>query len=70
MKYDSVNHTSPNIDLFLGIKLDPSQIERNAGMRQLAKLMLNSFWGKVTPTTSTVFVFMCILYVFTVWPEK
>jgi len=30
-----------------GIKLDPTQIEKNAGLRNLAKLMLNSFWGKV-----------------------
>jgi len=30
-----------------GIKLDPTQIEKNSGLRSLAKLMLNSFWGKV-----------------------
>jgi len=30
-----------------GIKLDPSQIEKNEGLRALAKLMLNSFWGNV-----------------------
>lgn len=30
-----------------GIKLDPSKISKNPGMRALAKLMLNSFWGKV-----------------------
>lgn len=29
-----------------GIRLDPDQIERNEGLRALAKLMLNSFWGK------------------------
>ena len=29
-----------------GIKLDPSRIERNEAMRQMAKLCLNSFWGK------------------------
>ena len=29
-----------------GIKLDPAEIEKNEAMRQLAKLMLNSFWGK------------------------
>ncbi|XP_028393192.1 uncharacterized protein LOC114517603 [Dendronephthya gigantea] len=29
-----------------GIHLDPSKIERNPGLRALAKLMLNSFWGK------------------------
>jgi hypothetical protein len=27
-----------------GIRLDPTKIERNSGMRALAKLMLNSFW--------------------------
>uniref|UniRef100_A0A915IQ27 DNA-directed DNA polymerase n=1 Tax=Romanomermis culicivorax TaxID=13658 RepID=A0A915IQ27_ROMCU len=29
-----------------GIELDPLKIDRNAGRRALAKLMLNSFWGK------------------------
>ena len=29
-----------------GIKLDKTQIERNEALRQLAKLCLNSFWGK------------------------
>jgi hypothetical protein len=29
-----------------GIELDPNKIERNPGLRVLAKLMLNSFWGK------------------------
>ncbi|XP_028411614.1 uncharacterized protein LOC114534373 [Dendronephthya gigantea] len=29
-----------------GIRLDPSKIEHNPGLRALAKLMLNSFWGK------------------------
>jgi hypothetical protein len=28
-----------------GIELDPNKIERNPGLRVLAKLMLNSFWG-------------------------
>ncbi|CAB3995104.1 DNA polymerase [Paramuricea clavata] len=30
----------------LGIHLDPQKIEYNPGLRALAKLMLNSFWGK------------------------
>ena len=30
----------------MGIKLDPKQIEKNAGLRSIAKLFLNSFWGK------------------------
>ena len=29
-----------------GIKLDPSRIEKNPSRKQVAKLMLNSFWGK------------------------
>ena len=29
-----------------GIRLDPSKIQHNAGLRSLAKLLLNSFWGK------------------------
>ena len=29
-----------------GIKLDPDKIEKNPGRKQVAKLMLNSFWGK------------------------
>ena len=29
-----------------GIKLDPSRIEKNEGLRSLAKLMCNSHWGK------------------------
>ena len=27
-----------------GIKLDPAEIKKNAGLRSLAKLCLNSFW--------------------------
>jgi hypothetical protein len=33
--------------LFSGVKLEKDQIERNEGMRAVAKLMLNTFWGKV-----------------------
>lgn len=29
-----------------GIRLDPCKIQHNAGLRSLAKLLLNSFWGK------------------------
>jgi hypothetical protein len=29
-----------------GIKIDPARIENNPGRRAIAKLMLNSFWGK------------------------
>ncbi len=31
-----------------GIQLDPSQVEVNKGLRFIAKLALNSFWGKVS----------------------
>ena len=29
-----------------GIALDPTKVKKNPGLRSLAKLMLNSFWGK------------------------
>jgi hypothetical protein len=35
-----------NYEDHMGIKLDPQQIEKNAGLRAIAKLFLNSFWGK------------------------
>ncbi len=31
-----------------GIQLDPSQVEVNKGLHFIAKLALNSFWGKVS----------------------
>ncbi len=31
----------------MGIRLDPKEIEINAGLRAVAKLFLNSYWGKV-----------------------
>lgn len=31
-----------------GLQLDPKNIEKNPGRRALAKLMLVSFWGKVS----------------------
>ena len=41
-----------------GIKLDPEKIEKNPGRKQVAKLMLNSFWGKIwgerAPYTNTI----------------
>uniref|UniRef100_A0A1I7ZPH1 DNA-directed DNA polymerase n=1 Tax=Steinernema glaseri TaxID=37863 RepID=A0A1I7ZPH1_9BILA len=30
----------------MGIELEPSKVEHNPGLRFIAKLMLNSFWGK------------------------
>ncbi|XP_028405740.1 uncharacterized protein LOC114528308 [Dendronephthya gigantea] len=35
-----------------GIQLDPGKIEYNPGLRALAKLMLNSFWGKFAQRTN------------------
>ena len=38
------------IDLYYereGIRLDPNEIDYNPGLRYLAKLMLNSLWGKL-----------------------
>lgn len=40
-----------------GIHLDPNEIEKNEGLRQLAKLMLNSFWGKVSISSLLIFHF-------------
>lgn len=43
-----------------GIRLDPNKIEYNPGLRALAKLMLNSFWGKYSEpfsTPVTIFLF-------------
>ena len=33
-------------EMEMGIKLDPEEIESNAGLRAIAKLFLNAFWGK------------------------
>ena len=35
-----------------GIRLDPEKIEYNPGLRYLAKLILNSLWGKSTLVSS------------------
>ena len=37
-----------------GIQLDPTKIAYNPGLRALAKLMLNSFWGKVAQRSNLV----------------
>ncbi len=42
-----------------GIKLDPEKITHNPGLRALAKLMLNFFWGKLH-----VFCVFFIVYLF------
>ncbi|MCP3661874.1 MAG: hypothetical protein GY696_05155 [Gammaproteobacteria bacterium] len=44
----------------MNIKLDPTQIEMNAGLRAVAKLFLNSFWGKVTQFCS-LFIMICMI---------
>ena len=35
-----------------GIELDPEKIEKNPGLRTLAKMMLNSMWGKFGQRTN------------------
>ena len=35
-----------------GIKLDPAKIQKNPGLRTLAKMMLNSMWGKFGQRTN------------------
>ena len=37
-----------------GIQLDPTKIVYNPGLRALAKLMLNSFWGKFAQRSNLV----------------
>ena len=37
-----------------GIRLDPTKISYNPGLRALAKLMLNSFWGKFAQRSNLV----------------
>ena len=37
-----------------GIRLDESKIEKNPGMRSLAKMMLNSFWGNLDSRATSV----------------
>ena len=32
-----------------GIRLDPAKTAKNSGLRQRAKMMLNSMWGKFGP---------------------
>ena len=36
------------------VTLDQTKIEKNSGLRTLAKLCLNSFWGKVRLTLSLI----------------
>ncbi len=45
-----------NYEENMGIRLDPKEIEKNAGLRSVAKLFLNSFWGKVSPLLKCYFL--------------
>ena len=48
-----------NYETHEGIRLNPQNINKNDGKRALAKLMLNSFWGKFgqrSALTKTEFV--------------
>ena len=45
-----------------GIKLDPNQIEKNPGMYKVAKLYLNSLWGKFAQRLPEEFVTTQILH--------
>ncbi|KAK3926031.1 hypothetical protein KUF71_014280, partial [Frankliniella fusca] len=49
-----------------GITIDPAKVEKNPVLRQLSKLMLNSFWGKfgektVRPKTDIVFDYAALI---------
>ena len=46
-----------------GIQLDPAKIVYNPGLRALAKLMLNSFWGKYA-MQKNCFLFPKLMFVF------
>ena len=43
-----------------GIELDPAKVEKNPGLRSLAKLMLNSFWGKFGQRLNQTQVTTCV----------
>lgn len=46
-----------------GVKLDPSSIIKNPGRRQVAKLALNSFWGKqVHLFFHAIFIYFYLFY--------
>ena len=45
-----------------GIDLDPQSIEHNPGKRSIAKLMLNSFWGKLSQRPNLPQVRICKEY--------
>jgi len=43
-----------------GVQLDPATISKNPGRRQVAKLALNSFWGRYVLGSKRVFVCVCV----------
>ena len=47
-----------------GIQLDPTKIVYNPGLRALAKLMLNSFWGMYVFCTVEIMFFQKLMFVF------
>ena len=42
-----------------GVRLEKEKIEKNPGMRSIAKLMLNSFWGKFGQRDNQVQTTVC-----------
>ena len=40
-----------------GILLDPTRVEKNSGLRALAKLCLNSMWGKLSSSMLIIFTY-------------
>lgn len=54
-----------------GIQLDAAKIKKNPGMRSLAKLMLNSFWGKVMSIQAILKIYLIKNEIlFSVWTKK
>lgn len=46
-----------------GVKLDPSSIIKNPGRRQVAKLALNSFWGRQVHLFFMLYLFIFIYFI-------
>jgi hypothetical protein len=51
MSDDAKEQYLNRIELNDGIRLDPTKIIKNPGLRTLAKLFLNSAWGKCDKMT-------------------
>jgi uncharacterized membrane protein YbaN (DUF454 family) len=58
-----------NYEDHMGIKLDAKEIETNAGLRAIAKLFLNSFWGKVCMMIYALKQTLHFIFV-SVWSER